>query len=201
MKNHLIFLKTRTLTVHFTEFVRDFSTLRLWIMITFSAPTRRHSVFISAAAWLLTIDSWSGTLNLSGKLIAGCSELPKSFPGASPQSRSEMIFSDPSIYSPPIDSGHLLWQDRSLRCHDGAPSGILVLEGGTNLILQIVPSFWMHTFRQPNHHAPQPINWLSRWNFAPDMLSGLTTVSRNCVPLNLSTNDYRSFFFCPLSFR
>ena len=100
MKNHLIFLKTRTLTVHVTEFVRDFSTLRLCIMITFSAPTRRHSIFISAAAWLLTIDSWSGTLNLSGNLIAGCSELPKSFPGASPQSRSETIFSDPSIYSP-----------------------------------------------------------------------------------------------------
>lgn len=99
MKKHLIFLKNRTFyrtpycTVQWVLTVRDFSTLNLHcIVITFSAPTRRHSTTISAVAELPTIDSWSRLPHLPGTKIAGCFEPPKPITWESPKSEIETIF-------------------------------------------------------------------------------------------------------------
>lgn len=98
-------------------------------------------------------------------------------------------------FFPPIDWGHLLQGDRTHRCCDGASNGILVLEGKSNVILQIVSSFWMHTFRRLNCHVPQSIIWLSCCHFAPIMLWGLKHFLRVLSSCKWPEKEFGNIFF------
>ena len=98
-------------------------------------------------------------------------------------------------FFPPNDWGHLLQGDRTHRCCDGASNGILVLEGKSNVILQIVSSFWMHTFRRLNCHVPQSIIWLSCCHFAPIMLWGLKHFLRVLSSCKWPAKEFGNFFY------